>query len=442
MRRVRTACGYFAVATALATGLPNLHHVQAQDETEPKNAVDQTAPSDDATHTDHHAPQLGVLVGSCPGEGVCVIDTLRGGPADRVGVEPGDYILAINDQTVSNPLELKKKIDSLDSEDTINLNLWRRGKYVNKEVRLAKEADTLPESHRAWLGIVLAPASESGDGALIREVAPGSPAETAGLRRGDEILKLNGKDVQSLDQFVGDVGDFEPGDDIKVMVRRDGNEQEIAAELGQVVEAPIQWFRDRMPMPSGTRNVPMLGLRSMPSPPIMDEMIDDMRQQIRMLRREVDQLKQAAPDESQPEQTAPEAADDDLSIIGNPEDSTVYASVVPHIPSQNEMADRLVLAQISGNFPPNISNDWSGARYTSPNYAEWRARQQQGVSGNTGGTSYPNYIYGNGNFGYGYPGYNNYRYYQYRGRPYYYGRGYPYRYRGGIRYGTGLGVYW
>lgn len=439
MRRVRTNCRRFAVAVAISACVPSAGYVLAQETVAPQNATNQTDPADEVAHDDHHSPQLGVLVGSSPGEGVCVIDTLRGGPADRVGVQPGDYILAVNDQTVSNPQELKEKIASLQSDDTIDLNIWRRGKYVNKEVRLAKASTKLPESHRGWLGVVLAPPTEGSEGATIREVAADSPAEKAGLRRGDEIVQLNGNRVQSLQQFVNDVSDFEPGNEIKLVVNRDGNEQEITAELGQVVEAPVQWFRNQMPQLGEFPDDFMSSMRSPSGPPIIEEMIDDMRRQIRVLRQEVDELKAAVPPAEKTEKATP--PDDDVSLHSKEPDASRQQGLLQHIPSNENLREHLVLAQLHGNFQPNISNDWSGARYTSPAYQGWRDSQARPSRGTGGRYIYP-YNYGYGNYGYGYNGYNNYRYYQNGGRPYYYGGGYPYGYRGGVGFGTGMGVYW
>ncbi len=266
--------------------------------------------------------------------------------------------------------------------------------------------------------------------ASIQGVAQGSPAERAGLRRGDEIVKLDGKEIQSLEQFVNDVSDFEPGHDIELTVRRDGDEQEIKAQIGEVVEAPLQWFRQQMGMPDRMQTMPMPGMREMPGLPVMDEMINDMRRQIRMLRRDVDQLKQSAPGGKPTEKNTPE--DDDVSRT-SPHAGQALMQVVQHIALPSNLQGHPYLAQV-----PNISNDWSGARYTSPLYSQWRNRLQQSTGTNYGANYYPN-NYGYGNYGYGY---NPYRYYQYRGRPYYYGGGYPFGYRGGVGFGTGVGVYW
>lgn len=440
MRLFQSSCVHLAAAIAVAGGLSHANHVWAQDKAPPQDASNPPSQVDEAAFSDDHSPELGVLVGSCPGQGVCVIDTLRRGPADRAGIEPGDYILAINDKTVGNPRELKQDIKKLNSNDTVDVSLWRRGKFVTRQVRLAKKADQLPESHRGWLGVVLAPAAQDEQGATVEVVAEGSPAEQAGLKHGDKIVELNGNDVQSLEQFVDNVSDFEPGHEIKLTVRRDGEEKEISAKLGEVTEAPVQWFRHEMPPHPSMLGGPMPGFGPPPVSPVMDNIINEMRQQIRALHRDVEQLKQSTPAAQKSEGTAPQ--DDDVSLTPHPRDRSSHAATVQHVPTPEAMGDHLILAQIHGNFPPNISNDWSGARYSSPNYERWRNNRRPSTGSNYGNTYYRYPNTGYGFYGNGYNRLNNYRYYRYRGQPYYYGGGYPYGYRGGIGFGTGLGVYW
>ncbi|TWT66353.1 PDZ domain-containing protein [Allorhodopirellula solitaria] len=436
MKRNRTNSWYLAATIAVAAGLPSASQLQGQPVADSDSTANQSREASDAAHTDHQSPELGVMVGSSPGEGVCVIDTLRRGPADRAGIEPGDYIIAVNDQTVSNPLELKQKIDQLNRNDTINVNVWRRGKFAAKEVRLAARSEELPESHRGWLGVVLLPADESDTGVVIQEVATNSPAEHAGLQRGDEVIAMNGERVESLEGFVDDVSDFEPGNEIRLTIERTGQEQEISAELGVVAEAPMQWFRTQTATPRDARIMAMPELRPLTSPAVIDDILDDMRRQIRILRQEVDELKEPDATSGPAAEAAPQ--NDDVSHHRSRPER--LSPTVQRVPSESTLRARAILSQVGfrGDFPPNISNDWSGARYTSPNYSQWRNNQRPSTSSN----NRTNYYYPRYNRGYRNYGRGNYRYYRYGGRPYYYGGRLPYGYRGGVGFGTGLNVYW
>jgi phosphoserine phosphatase RsbU/P len=56
----------------------------------------------------------------------------------------------------------------------------------------------------------------------IFNVMPGSPAETAGLRAGDQMIALNGEALKSYRLFEKIWGHAQPGDSVDVMVRRPG----------------------------------------------------------------------------------------------------------------------------------------------------------------------------------------------------------------------------
>lgn len=59
-------------------------------------------------------------------------------------------------------------------------------------------------------------------GARVKEVADGSPAQTAGLRRGDVILTVNGKEVLGRANLIARVNALAPEDKVRLGVWRDG----------------------------------------------------------------------------------------------------------------------------------------------------------------------------------------------------------------------------
>jgi serine protease Do len=58
-------------------------------------------------------------------------------------------------------------------------------------------------------------------GVVVNNVEPGSPAEQAGLKRGDVITSVNGKPISSGDELVAIVSDTEVGKKLKVEALRD-----------------------------------------------------------------------------------------------------------------------------------------------------------------------------------------------------------------------------
>jgi len=86
---------------------------------------------------------------------------------------------------------------------------------------------------RAHLGLETSPASPGGDvGAEIQRVVPGGPGSRAGLREGDVILKLDGKDVNEPADVSGAIADKHPGDVVEIEVERGGKLTKLKATLG------------------------------------------------------------------------------------------------------------------------------------------------------------------------------------------------------------------
>jgi serine protease Do/serine protease DegQ len=97
------------------------------------------------------------------------------------------------------------------------------------------------EIQRGYLGIYLqninqnlsdAMHLDSAKGTLITDVEEDSPAEKAGLKRGDVITQLNGKSIDDSDDLRVKVAEIEPGTEIAVTVVRNGEEKEIKVLLG------------------------------------------------------------------------------------------------------------------------------------------------------------------------------------------------------------------
>jgi serine protease Do len=70
-------------------------------------------------------------------------------------------------------------------------------------------------------------------GALVARVEPGSPADEAGLRRGDIIVALDGKEIRSSGDLYAALRDYQPGDEVSVAVVRDGERRTFDVTLGE-----------------------------------------------------------------------------------------------------------------------------------------------------------------------------------------------------------------
>jgi S1-C subfamily serine protease len=74
------------------------------------------------------------------------------------------------------------------------------------------------------------------DGVLLEAVLDGSPADKAGVKGGDVLIKLGESRIMSLEDFEGALRKHKPGDKVKVVVRRAGDtkkEAELEVTLGR-----------------------------------------------------------------------------------------------------------------------------------------------------------------------------------------------------------------
>src|SRR5581483_9007632 len=84
---------------------------------------------------------------------------------------------------------------------------------------------------RPWLGVSMAKDPGGAGGVLVDRVVHGSPAEVAGLRAGDRIVRIGGARVAAGDAVVEAVAAHVPGDSLGVTYLRDGHEVTVVVHL-------------------------------------------------------------------------------------------------------------------------------------------------------------------------------------------------------------------
>ncbi len=138
-------------------------------------------------------------------------------------------------------------------------------------VFLAQAASGVQEkSAKGWLGVSvreLTPSMRddyqlgSRAGLLIVDVVRNSPADDAGLREDDVLLKYDSQTVEKADGFSKMVSATEPGKKVKLLVLRDGEEKELEVEIAKrraVKERSFHWSGRHFEMPIGR---PLLGVQ-------------------------------------------------------------------------------------------------------------------------------------------------------------------------------------
>ncbi len=89
--------------------------------------------------------------------------------------------------------------------------------------RVKVESRPAAGGFRVYLGTVPNYADQS-DGMKLDGVRPGSPAERAGLRAGDVIVKIANTTVKNVYDYTYALGEMRAGEEVEVIIRRDGKE--------------------------------------------------------------------------------------------------------------------------------------------------------------------------------------------------------------------------
>ncbi len=77
-------------------------------------------------------------------------------------------------------------------------------------------------------------------GAVVEDVAPGSPADQAGLRRNDVIVRIAGRTVEGSGSVTSTVGLAQPGTSLDVRFLRDGVEQQTMVVVEATAPVAVQ----------------------------------------------------------------------------------------------------------------------------------------------------------------------------------------------------------
>jgi serine protease Do len=149
-------------------------------------------------------------------QGALVSKVDPSGPAAKAGVQQGDVIVEFNGQPVKQMDELPKLVAAAPVGAKARIKVLRKGKEKTLSVQLGELettpqlAEAAPETKPGAFGLQVQTITpdiaqelglEDAEGVVVSAIEPGSPADDAGLRRGDVILEVN-------QAPVGDVAEF------------------------------------------------------------------------------------------------------------------------------------------------------------------------------------------------------------------------------------------
>ena len=214
--------------------------------------------------------------------GVVVRSVVSDSPAAKAGLKENDVVTEVNGQRVEGAVQFRRMIREIPAGRTVQLTLWRDGHAQTVSVTLGKGEERRQSLHVFTPGpgapggftfsmpdIPMTPSMEwdgsrfllgeqprlgfdvedlngqlgtffgapDGEGILVRDVNPGSPAEKAGLKAGDVVISVNGERVRTVGDLREKLAvkhgakDKDQGQNVKLGVLRNKSEVSLTVEL-------------------------------------------------------------------------------------------------------------------------------------------------------------------------------------------------------------------
>jgi len=181
-------------------------------------------------------PELAKSFGLKEEKGALVSQVVKGGPADKGGLETGDVIVEFDGKKISDSNELPRMVASIPIGKAVSVKVLRAGSLVDREVKIGEMEEQKEEvasvSTRKPLGMSVQNITpeiakglglKSETGILVARVVPGSPAAKADIRSGDVIQQVNKKPVKDVEGFKQQIENAKDQETILLLIQRGEN---------------------------------------------------------------------------------------------------------------------------------------------------------------------------------------------------------------------------
>lgn len=203
--------------------------------------------------------------------GALLTHVLADSPAAKAGLKVNDVVTELNGQRIESAAQFSRMIREFPSGRAVQLGVWREGRAQNISVTLGSAA----EGHKVWmktmhpreftfhmpevqempqlewhgelfsagrprLGIDGEDLSgqlgayfgaPDGEAILVRSVQEGSPAEKAGIKAGDVLLKFDGERIRTVGELREKLAGLREQKKVKLGVLRNRSELTVEATI-------------------------------------------------------------------------------------------------------------------------------------------------------------------------------------------------------------------
>ena len=287
--------------------------------------------------------------------GLLITSIVRGGPAEKAGLEEGNRLAAINgvslranaadidDYESAGTLSrrLVRELEKVKPGDEVELRVYREGRTQNMRVRTVS-SDSLFKRTTAFrrvsrdemedrpaLGIGLGSTGSRRDtlGVLVMSVQDSSPAARAGLEEGNRIAAINGVNLRvaredaddpsmgrtKAQRLMREVSQLKPGDNVTLRLYANGQFRDVTMKVARAGDLPhsrgmtffggMEFPMPAMPAVPAVPGIPRGAFRTMENVgpirmefgPEFDERLDRVRVQLDRLRPQLERIRTQLP---------------------------------------------------------------------------------------------------------------------------------------------------
>jgi serine protease Do len=171
-------------------------------------------------------PDLAASFGVKDQKGALVSDVVPDSPAARAGLKSGDVVLQYDGKKIDDPGDLARAVGMAAPGHEAKLTVWREKQERTVSVKLN---ETPTERDASRLGLEVRPVTpdvarqldlKTTDGVVVTSVEDGSPADAAGIKRGDVIREMNRQPVKTLRDFESITGKLGKDERVTMRVQR------------------------------------------------------------------------------------------------------------------------------------------------------------------------------------------------------------------------------
>lgn len=177
-------------------------------------------------------------------DGVLLVEVPADTPAGKAGLKAGDRLTSIEGQPITDQVGYFNLRQGLSPNTQVQLAVQRDGKPLTFQVEVGEMRTTPQPQQRGGGGpggrgagnrLGLLPEFRTGEqtevGVRIASVREGTSAEKAGVKAGDRLLAINGKEVKDLREFAQMLRDLQEAKKLELTIERGGQRQQVQVVL-------------------------------------------------------------------------------------------------------------------------------------------------------------------------------------------------------------------